>query len=238
MSLHQFTVLNFLIALSGTVSCAAMEVEKLLDGTVRVFETESRHPAPISGKERPLGTAFVVENGERCILATAAHILNGVGTDRIAIKFRFPLKMPAARTRAAHIFRDKDMAFLESDARACANLSTFSLMPSFTVLVGDDVVLIGYPAFTGGQPSDPIIRSGIVASTSLKVGSPTGGSAILLDLIGVNGYSGSPVVRKGDGLVIGVHNGVAGPRGITGHGFSAATPLTQIDLSILPRTPK
>ena len=142
-----------------------------------------------------------------------------------------------ARTfQAARIYGDpeKDLAFLsfgggDLGKRFCrsGSVAPFSLVESIDPLrlTGEPVLVAGFPMLEGEQPKDkPILRRGIVASAELEWRE---GPMLLLDLTGVPGFSGSPVIRVRDGVVVGV---VYGPgRTRRQYDLEWATPITRED---------
>lgn len=99
---------------------------------------------------------------------------------------------------------------------------------------GDEVCLCGFPgAFSDrkGNPRPsafPMRRKGIIASVYESMGDTR---VLILDLLGVAGFSGSPVVHLTSGQAIATFSKMPGGEGNTG--FSLAFPIEQRDLSDL-----
>ena len=89
-------------------------------------------------------------------------------------------------------------------------------------LTGEPVLVAGFPVLEGRQPRDiPILRKGIIASSELEWENE---AMLLLDLSGVPGFSGAPVVLESTGQVVGI---VFGPgRTSREYDFEWATPLS------------
>ena len=100
---------------------------------------------------------------------------------------------------------------------------------------GDEVCLCGFPgAFSDkqGNPiptSFPMVRKGIISSLYEKFGDE---KIVILDLLGVGGFSGSPVVHLESGQAIGVFSKMTGT-GSVSTGFSIAYPVGSSDLDNL-----
>jgi S1-C subfamily serine protease len=180
-----------------------------------------------------LGTAFLVD--ESCTFATAKHIFNNANREKLVIRFQLPSDLSKVRTlRARVLYEDSksDIAFLKIDSfnnQPCnsKNLYSFPLLVEMAKdsLVGEAIFIIGYPMLSSDQNIDyPAVRQGIISSTNIKFSS---GPMILLDLFGVPGFSGSPVILEKTGQAIGV---IFGP-GPTkrNYGFEWATPICQGD---------
>ncbi len=136
--------------------------------------------------------------------------------------------------RVIHTPQDADLAFLKfgpetGQKRFCAGLDARPLVVhsggTRERLTGEPVWVLGYPALEGAPPRDvPIVRRGIVASAELDW---RGQPMLLLDLTGMPGFSGGPVILEKTGEAIGV---VYGP-GRTERVFDVewATPLSAAD---------
>ena len=179
-----------------------------------------------------LGTAFLVD--DRCTVVTAKHAIENIPDGRLILRF-----LGAADRVFTHPARvihtaDVDLAFLkfgpETDQkRFCASIAAQPLAihagEERSRLTGRPVWVLGYPALEGAPPRDiPIVRRGIVASAELDW---RGVPMLLLDLTGMPGFSGAPVILEETGEVIGV---VYGP-GRTERVFDVewATPLSADD---------
>jgi S1-C subfamily serine protease len=182
-----------------------------------------------------LGTGFLVD--EHCTVATAKHNLLGLSRENLLLRLRDPATPGATVTLGSRVIYDdpgSDLLFLrisESAPGAACSSKAFGFLPlverlDLETLTGRDVLICGFPALEGEQPSDvPILRKGSVASSELEW---EGRSMLLLDLTGIPGFSGGPVILPGSGEVVGV---VFGP-GRTDRRFDLewATPITRADL--------
>lgn len=70
--------------------------------------------------------------------------------------------------------------------------------------VGNAVFIAGFPLVFDNVIEHPIFRHGIVANNRISV---NGSRVVLLDITGVVGFSGAPVVDQGSGRAIGVFRG-------------------------------
>jgi hypothetical protein len=95
---------------------------------------------------------------------------------------------------------------------------------SFQSLVGDEILIIGYPIIARNSVDIPILRNGIISSNEIEWVS---NKMLLLDLLGVPGFSGSPVILRQSGHVVGIVYG-PGPT-IRVFGFEWATPFFKDD---------
>lgn len=186
------------------------------------------------------GTGFLLN--EDCLIGASRHLFyakrtkNNVPVDTIFVGNRVVIGFthPHDLTKRAYVETDliyedkrKDLAFLQP--KNCGPIikdrHVYELEEprSLYDLGGESVHVIGHPGLVGLKSDVPVIRSGIVALGPL--GTP---SALLLDLIGVGGYSGSPVILKSTGRVIGmVASGDA--QGLV-TGFTRAYVITSADL--------
>lgn len=177
-----------------------------------------------------LGTGFLVDTTSTFV--TAKHLFRGVDLDSIAIRLQLPHNMSLARTIKAsvvHIDSVLDIAFLKLYQRENVPFKSkisysFNLFNSegFNNLTGKDVLVIGYPKVAQADFDVPFLRKGIISSTEIYNGA---NQLIVLDLIGVPGYSGSPVVLQDSGEVIGIIYG-PGPTSRS-FGFEWITPINQ-----------
>ncbi len=179
-----------------------------------------------------LGTAFLVD--DRCTVVTAKHAIEGIPAGRLMLRFLAP--DDRVITHLARVIHTAavDLAFLkfgpETDQKQfCRGLEAQPLAihggTERPRLTGEPVWVLGYPALEGAPPRDiPVVRRGIVASAELDwLGLPM----LLLDMTGMPGFSGAPVILEKTGGVIGV---VYGP-GRTERIFDVewATPLSPDD---------
>ncbi len=179
-----------------------------------------------------LGTGFLVD--ERCTIATAKHILTNASDDEIVIRMRSRRGEGLTTAPATRIFAaaDRDLAFLRISAppgQKCSSkgipVSPLARRFERNALIGKEIRILGYPVLEGEQPRDvAIVKRGIVASAELEW---DGKPMLLLDLTGVPGFSGAPVLLQETGEVIGV---VFGPgRTERQYDLEWATPITVDD---------
>lgn len=193
-------------------------------------------PAAEGVELRWLGTGFLT--GRRCTVVTAKHLLDEVPPERLIVRFEHPQQPGTGLTfnaRVAGNDPERDVAYLSlaelpggRDPCASGLLRGLTLAEEIAPrdLLGAEVVVAGYPALEGEQPRElPIVRRGYVASAEL---SWRGKPMLLLDLTGVPGFSGAPVVLAATGEVIGL---VFGPgRTERQYDLEWATPILRRDL--------
>lgn len=229
-----------LVVISATIgfSLAAQErVDPLVNAPFQVYRTGIVNVGTLKRGQTLeqtvwLGTGFLVD--KNCTYATALHLFPTQGTDDlIVIRFQLPSNPAHARSIVARMHyqsADTDLAFLRIDTINNKPCQTGSLhiFPLFSGdadnLTGEPVWVIGHPKIGPSVLAIPILRAGLVASTEVKWNNKP---MLLLDLTGVPGFSGSPVILQKTGEVIGV---VYGP-GPTERqfGFEWATLLTPND---------
>jgi hypothetical protein len=185
---------------------------------------------------RWLGTGFLVD--KRCTVVTAKHILQDLPGERLIVRFEHPGKLGRSLTFNARLSStdpERDLAYLSlaelpggGNACSASGLSPLAVVREIdpVTLTSAEVLILGFPVLEGEQPREiPIVRRGSVASAEL---SWAGMPMLLLDLTGVPGFSGAPVVLSQSGEVIGV---VFGPgRTQRQYDLEWATPLTLQDL--------
>jgi len=182
-----------------------------------------------------LGTAFIVD--ELCTVVTAKHAVEGVPEDGLVLRFlgREENKVRTHPARIVYLSDERDLAFLsfgptKRTKRWCAaeGFQTIPIRPAGdrVKLTGEPVIVMGYPALEGRPPRDvPVVRRGGIASAELNWRDQ---AMLLLDLTGVPGFSGAPVILEASGEVVGV---VYGPgRTDRVYDFEWATPLTENNL--------
>jgi hypothetical protein len=184
---------------------------------------------------RWLGTGFLVDR--HCTILTARHILRDVPSGALTVRLHGAGGGDAALTLGARILledEDRDLAWLRLQALpgapACPlrDPRPVSLAATFAgaELNGEAVLIYGFPALEGEQPREvPIVKQGIVSSAELVW---EGRPMLLLDLTGVPGFSGAPVILGRSGEVIGI---VFGPgRTERQYDLEWATPVSDEDL--------
>ncbi len=181
-----------------------------------------------------LGTGFLIDH--RCGVATARHLLQGVDRGRLVVRTRNPRSPDRAMTLPARILLedpDRDLLFLQAgglpgtDECPLTDVEPVRLGRSQTLeqFTGHPVLLAGFPVLEGNEPRDvPILRQGLIASTELLW---DGHAMLLLDLTGMPGFSGAPVILLESGEVIGVAFGPG--RTARQYDLNWATPITRED---------
>ncbi len=234
--LYVLIVLSFAGRESYAQQDRSPSIEELRRGIVRVgVDTSSTEKSSYVW----VATGFFVDS--LCTVATAKHVIDSLGTDKLGI--RVPLPDSARRAlllpvRVTHLYDQKDIALVRvnrRNRRNCTSQAQHQFVLSdpqrLESLMGSDVFIIGHPQIASTSTDFPIYRRGTIASAELEnFGEPI----ILLDLIARPGYSGSPVILRGTRTVIGVMSG----RFITirgqakenrENGFSVASPMTVED---------
>jgi S1-C subfamily serine protease len=182
-----------------------------------------------------LGSGLLID--KECTVATARHILDGVDMDRVILRLLHPDSAQGARTYSAEVLwedPDTDRIFLGFGGAALGRklcradtFRPFALVEAFDgpSLTGEAVWVAGFPQLEGEQPRDvPIVRRGVIASAEMTWDEQP---MLLLDLTGVPGLSGGPVILERDGSVIGL---IFGPgRTSRQYDLEWATPLTAED---------
>lgn len=229
-------LLMFLIFITPADSLGEGGITALIDelrkGIGHVGQRE-RSDSPENKVEKWLGTGFLVDG--RCTFATAKHIFAKADKERIIIRFQIPQDQSRVGTaRARIIYEDSktDLAFLHidyTDGNPCrsGSLRAFQLLNKVErgSFIGEAVLIMGHPILAKSDETDvPVVRRGTIASSEIYW---SGNLMLLLDLVGVPGFSGSPVILVRTAEVIGI---VFGP-GPTPRlfGFEWATPITHRD---------
>jgi S1-C subfamily serine protease len=207
---------------------------KIRDGLVHIGQAKEAGNIEL---QQWLGSGFFVD--ESCtVVATAKHLFNKADRNRLLIRFQLPKDRNTARTVIAKIlyeYESKDIAFLivqMPDGKPCnsENLRPLPLTRQISpVSLGGEAILIaGFPVLGPDQLDIPIVRQGIISSAELT--DANGIPQLLLDLAGVPGFSGSPVVFERTGEVIGI---VYGPGLINrSSNFEWATQIIQSDYDL------
>lgn len=210
-------------------SAESIEFSKWRYGVVLIGHQKEASPAPDW-----LGTGFFVNKGDRCIIATAKHLFTkAVDRNRLQIAVRSSVQVGMKLSRKATlVYEDpnRDMAFLDTSVDCTKEKAhTFTIAnPAEEGFTGDDVFLIGYPKVHPTVIFDtPILRAGVIASTDFtRSKSPL----LLIDMFGVNGFSGSPVIKR-NGSVVGIHRGPDSQENRTA-GFVFATRISPEDTQL------
>jgi len=177
-----------------------------------------------------LGTAFLVDSN--CTFITAKHIVHDIDKERIAVRFQIPPDFSLIRTLKADLIyedEEKDLAMLRifkfgGVPAKSGKLRVLPLAPACDrrSLTGESVLIVGHPWLGRGNLDIPVMRAGIISSTQIKWNSRP---MLLLDLHGVPGFSGSPVILARTGEAVGVVFG-PGPT-VRAFGFEWATPVSK-----------
>jgi S1-C subfamily serine protease len=207
-------------------------IGELRSGIGHIGQRE-RSGGPNIKVEKWLGTGFLVD--QRCTFATAKHVFAKADKERIVIRYEIahePSKVGTAPARIIYEDPKTDLAFLHIDyidGNPCrtGRHHSFQLVNKIErgSLVGEAVLIIGHPILARFEETDlPVVRRGTIASSEIHWNRHL---MLLLDLLGVPGFSGSPVILVRTGEAIGV---VYGP-GPTPRifGFEWATPITYRD---------
>jgi hypothetical protein len=206
---------------------------KIRDGLVHIGQTKDAGKIEL---EKWLGSGFFVD--ESCTVATAKHLFSQADKNRLLVRFQLPKDRNRVRTLIAkylYEYKSKDIAFLMvqmPDGEPC-KLGDLKPLPltrkiSPESLGGEAVLIAGFPVLGPDQLDIPIVRKGIISSAELT--DADGVPQLLLDLTGVPGFSGSPVVFESTGEVIGI---VFGPGLINrSSNFEWATQITQSDYEL------
>ena len=235
----KYIIVLLIIFLCISFSLSAYTQENKINEIIEKYKTGIFHIGQLIGSgENPniewLGTAFLLD--DNCTFATAKHIFENTNKDNLVIRFRLPDDNTIALTLPIRILYEdfkSDLAFLKIDSvnnQPCKSKINYSFnIPSDYVkgsLTGETVLVIGHPILSiiKVDIDIPVVRKGIISSTEITLSSQP---MILLDLFGVPGFSGSPVILESTGEVIGIIYG-PGPTERS-FGFEWATPITQED---------
>lgn len=227
-----------IISLCISFSFSAYTQESKINEIMEKYKTGIFHIGQLIGSGENsdiewLGSAFLLD--DNCTFATAKHIFENVNRENLVIRFRLPDDIAIVRTTPIRILYEdfqSDLAFLKIDFwnnQPCKSKRAYSFnIPSDYVkgsFTGETVLVIGHPILSIKDDIDiPVVRKGIISSTEITWNSQP---MILLDLFGVPGFSGSPVILESTGEVIGIIYG-PGPTERS-FGFEWATPITQED---------
>lgn len=175
------------------------------------------------------GTAFLI--GPRGLLATADHLVDSLSDEDLQQLFVLrptPPTVTASKATLVKRFKagesTRDIAFLQIHRKPeDPDLPFFELAGQAEV--GEEVFLVGYPLVFDKVYRWPLFRFGRISSVKYFL---RDSKVLVLDLTSASGFSGSPVIRKSDGKVLGVQKG--GATGNKQADFSLATVLTTADL--------
>ncbi len=181
--------------------------------------------------QHTLGTGFLVDR-KNTVATVRSRFTKYVDKGRLVVKFRSPFDPTSFQVLPARIlyeFADKDLAFLRvegavSDGSGLGRLELIESLTEIQRLTAETVIVAGYPRLGDFNRDYIILRRGMISSTELKMdGSPL----ILLDFLGIPGFSGAPVVVTRTGRVIGLIPGPESAKDV--YGFQWAIPLTSED---------
>jgi S1-C subfamily serine protease len=175
------------------------------------------------------GSAFLI--GPRGLMATADHVLgnlNGEELNEVFVLRPTPPTLTASKATVLKRFATgdstRDLAFLQIKRQPSdPDLPFFEIADQ--PQVGEDVFLLGYPLVFDRVYRWPLFRFGRISSVKYFL---KDSKVLVLDLTSAGGFSGSPVVRRSDGKVLGVQKG--GATGNKAADFSLATVITTADL--------
>jgi V8-like Glu-specific endopeptidase len=178
---------------------------------------------------RVRGTAFLI--GPRGLMATADHLVDSLSDDDLKQLFVLrptPPTVTASKATLVKRFKTgdstRDIAFLQISRKPeDPDLPFFELAGQ--PQVGEEVFLVGYPLVFDKVYRWPLFRFGRISSVKYFL---RDSKVLVLDLTSASGFSGSPVIRRSDGKVLGVQKG--GATGNKQADFSLATVLTTADL--------
>jgi trypsin-like peptidase len=185
------------------------------------------------------GTGFFVD--DKCTVVTALHVVSGIPSENLYVRLRLPREPNRVNQFPATIIHSsRDLAFLRVRLPGKPRCTTGDVRPlklarptEAVTFPGEEVFIAGFPRLAASSFDIPVVRDGVIGATEV---SWADGPMLLLDLIGVPGFSGAPVVHKDSGRVVGV---VFGP-GMTERQFGMewASPVStaEYDAAIAAET--
>jgi len=234
----KYIIMFIIIFLCISFSFSACTQENKINEIMEKYKTGIFHIGQLIGSGENsdiewLGSAFLLD--DNCTFATAKHIFKNVNRENLVIRSLLPDDKTTVRTIPIRILYEdfqSDLAFLKIDSwdgQPCKSKRSYSFnIPSDYVkgsFTGETVLVIGHPILSiKGNVDVPVVRKGIISSTEITWSNQP---MILLDLLGVPGFSGSPVILERTGEVIGIIYGPGPTERI--FGFEWATPITQED---------
>lgn len=212
-------------------SASARLFDQMRDGLVHVGQAAGDSGSAL---DHWLGSGFLVDGS--CTVVTAKHLFDLADRRHLLVRYQTPKDRTTVQTIGAVVIgetADRDLAYLRltmPDGKPCRadELRPLPLSPRFdaSALGGEGVLIAGFPRLGPYDVDIPVVRRGIVASAEGTDDAKK--PMLLLDLTGVSGFSGSPVVLERTGEVIGV---VYGPGLIERFAdFEIATPIDRTDL--------
>jgi len=172
---------------------------------------------PIAVADRMVGSGFVAgREGGRIAVATVLHILGNAqqnvqlivpGHQGDCRKIQsYPVStVPTIAATVACIDHFSDLAVLLCEA-------TMPLAPEFVnsadeLKIGEDVVVLGYPFDTIGSLLETWTPTAVTSLGRRMIAGGVGVREFTLDIQAHPGLSGSPVLRRADGVICGVVRG-------------------------------
>lgn len=167
-----------------------------------------------------LGTGFIVDAD--CTILTARHVVADLGEQRLVVSGRSADGRDyTAATDVRYVDPKQDLALLSVQAVQGGELDCTVLGPPLplvpepvtTRLLGAPIVVVGFPNLSHVLRVErpiPVVRTGAVSAAGVRWTITEGDAVfedapmVLLDMIAVPGFSGSPVVLVEEGQVIGV----------------------------------
>jgi len=147
-----------------------------------------------------LGSGFAVGDGAHVL--TALHVLRGAPRGRLAIRIGQGAAAETAEVKQVAADEENDLALLRIEGRTLPALRLFLGKP---LSEGEEVAFTGYAI----RPVDQLYastRRGIVSAIAPVGWGGMKPGAYQLDVNGVPGDSGGPVVDPSDGAVVGIVN--------------------------------
>jgi S1-C subfamily serine protease len=181
--------------------------------------------------QHTLGTGFLVDR-KYTVATVRSRFTKYVDKGRLVVQFRSPSDRDRFRILPARVlfeFPNKDLAFLRvegspADMSGLSRLELIKTVAEIQSLTTETVIVAGHPRLGDFNRDYPVLRRGMISSTDIRM---SGSPLILLDLLGIPGFSGAPVVVESTGRVIGM---IPGPEFAKGsQGFQWAMPVTGED---------
>jgi hypothetical protein len=173
------------------------------------------------------GTGFLVESD--CTFMTAKHVIADVNNSQLWVRYEMPparKQSVTLRVNVAASHKNLDLALLRTvDPESCSHLHRFEIEAGElgSDSVGEAVLVPGHPTLGEDSVDTPVLKRGYISAAEMEW--LRGERMLLLDLVGVPGMSGSPVIREATGRVVGV---VFGSGWTTpAEGFEWATPVSR-----------
>ena len=225
--IYLLVVVVFVVSDKKIYPQVATDLETKLERAVILIS----HTKP--GIQYAQGTGFIISQGGLAV--TADHVIFDEDSSRV-----WPSLYAQRLTNDGFDYYDvkivkrfrkdekgRDIAVLQLEAKEKTIFPYFDIASKPGSLTGE-IFIIGFPLVFDKVYPFPLVRRGIISS---KRYSYEGGSILVLDLGSVNGFSGSPIVDKISGKVLGVMKGPPKKRPQTD--FSVGFVLQQMDIAEL-----